>query len=110
MDDTRDPRWKVVLRHDPCGMRTTEDGDVPFFGASSPTEGNFTIPPVNHGRGIAPQPNGLHRLPDGPLVQGDAIRFFDTNALIPDADALYDNMDHEDDMEDAFGDVLATPI
>ena len=98
------------MRHDPRSMRTIEERDVPFFRALGPAKGNFTIPPINHGRGIASQTNGLHGLHDGLLVQGDAICFLDANALILNADAHYNDVDHKEEMEDAYGDILPTPI
>jgi hypothetical protein len=33
IDDTRVPGTKVVLRHEPRGKRTTEETDIPIFGA-----------------------------------------------------------------------------
>jgi hypothetical protein len=115
INDSRDPNVKVVLRQDPRGRRTTQEHDVPFFGAPGSLDSVLTIPPFNHGHGIAlviprqgvPQEVGGV---DGVVVRGEAIEVVDANARVPNEDAHYDDVDHEDDTDLAFGNVLAGPI
>jgi hypothetical protein len=67
----------------------------------------LTILVFNHGLGIAPQTVVLSHLPSEgqSIVRGEAVTVVDANAEIPDLEAVYDDVDHEDEFEGAYVDV-----
>jgi hypothetical protein len=107
VDDSIDADIKVVLRHEPRGKRTTEEDDVPFFGAYGAEDGTLVILPFNHDHGIGTNVSGAHHRPalGETVVQGQAVGIVDANARLPDTDVVYNDVDHEDDIEEAFGDI-----
>jgi hypothetical protein len=80
-NDSRDRGIKVVVRHEPLGKRTTQEVDVPFFGAPSYEKGALTIPLFNHGLGIAPQIPVVPYFPtEGEfVVRGETFGLIDEN-------------------------------
>jgi hypothetical protein len=107
IDDTRDPNMKVVLRHEPRAKRTSQENDAPFFGAYGADDGALVIPHFNNGLGIGAGVRPNPHIPGGAetVIQGQAVGVVDANTRIPDTDAVYNDVDHEDELEVDCGDV-----
>jgi hypothetical protein len=116
VDDSKDPNLKVVLRHEPWGRRTLQDRDLPFFATLGAAEGSLMIPPFNHGRGLVEgtalgdaggskvRAGRIHVL-DGVVIQGRTVRVMDDYTSVPEGDAHFDDLDHEDEIDVAKGEV-----
>jgi hypothetical protein len=107
IDDTRDPNMKVVLRHKPRAKRTSQENDAPFYGAYGADDGALVIPHFNNGLGIGAGVRPNPHIPGGAetVIQGQAVGVVDANTRIPDTDAVYNDVDHEDELEVDCGDV-----
>ena len=109
MDDTRDSNFKVVSRHEPRGIRVTEEKNVSQFDVSGTTDGSLTLPVFNHGRRIPPlNPASGHRMnqpvPEGDVVQAAAVEDLQSDARIPEDDGHFDDVDYEDELDLLPGD------
>jgi hypothetical protein len=109
VDDSSDSSLKVVLRHEPRGIRITEETDVPVFGAPGPGNAALSLPLFNHGRGISPIIPGAgssRRLPfpEGDVLQREFVEVLDANVRNPESDDHIDDVDYEDEPDLVFGD------
>ena len=104
MNDTRDSNFKVVLRHEPRGVRVTEDRQVSNFDASGTTDGSLSLPVFNHGRGITPLnpatgQSSVRPVPEGEVVQAAAVENLEGEARVPEDDDHFDDVDYEDEVD-----------
>jgi hypothetical protein len=107
IDDTCDPDIRVVLRHEPRGRRTSQENDVPFFAAYGTEDAALVIPPFNHGVGMGTEALPVQHISavGEMLVQEQAVGIVDANAQILDTGSVYEDMDHEDEIDVAYGEV-----
>jgi hypothetical protein len=109
INDTRDSNFKVMLRHEPHGVRVTEEKDVSRFDASGTTDGSLSLPVFNHGRGIPPLnpasgQSTVQQVPEGDVVQAATVEDLQGDVRIPEDDDHFDDVDYEDELDLAPGD------
>ena len=109
INDTLDSNLKVVVRHEPRGVRVTEDTDVSRFDASGTTDGSLSLPVFNHGKGITPLNPATGRssarsVLEGDVVQAAAVENLEGDACVPKDDDHFDNVDYEDEVDLPPGD------
>ena len=104
MNDTRDSNLKVVLRHEPRGVRVTEDRDVSRFDASGTTDGSLSLPVFNHGRGITPvNPatghSSVRPVPEGDVVEAATVENLQGDPRVAKEDDSFEDVDYEDEVD-----------
>jgi hypothetical protein len=98
-----------MLRHEPHGVRVTEEKDVSRFDASGTTDGSLSLPVFNHGRGIPPLnpasgQSTVQQVPEGDVVQAATVEDLQGDVRIPEDDDHFDDVDYEDELDLAPGD------